>query len=135
MLDEKTLTKRLRTIFGAHHYVHVSEDTADIAAILNLPREQVENLMRSSYWRESLDYWGFQPELGDLKIAQQLWAELVGKDEHINPVEYPLRPDKAPQGEGDLALYPLIQSHLFCVDNLSKREMRKHYESVTNKEI
>ncbi|MDE0636672.1 MAG: hypothetical protein OXI43_12605 [Candidatus Poribacteria bacterium] len=58
MLDKKTLTKRLKTIFAAHHYVLVSDNITDIAAVLNLSIEQVESLMRSPYWRESLNYWG-----------------------------------------------------------------------------
>ncbi|MDE0636673.1 MAG: hypothetical protein OXI43_12610 [Candidatus Poribacteria bacterium] len=78
------------------------------------------------------DYWGFEPELGNLKIAQQLWTEFCDKGEHINPAEDTDIPFKAPQGEGDPALYPLIQAHLFCVDNLSKRDIRKHLSEDGN---
>ena len=136
MLDPKTLTKRLKTIFGAHHYMHVSDDIADIAAVVNLSPEDQEKLMRSSYWRESLDYWGFQPELGDLKIAQQLWTELVEKREDVDPVEYPDQQIGKPFYNYEVRA--LINSHLFCIDNLSNTDIRDrladdgnpvHYES------
>ena len=87
MLDEKTLTKRIKTMFGAHHYVYISDDAADIAAITNLSTEEIEALMRSPYWRDALDYWGFRPELGDLKLAQQLWTELVENASDLFPHE------------------------------------------------
>ena len=81
--------------------------------------------MRSPYWDEALHYWNYTPPLGDLNLAQKLWTELVEKDEHINPVEYPDKPIKAPQAEGDPSLYPLIHAHLFCVDNLSDTDIRE----------
>ena len=127
MLDQETLTKRLKTIWGAHHFLFISKDVADIADLIKLPRKKVEELMRTPYWDEALFYWGHTPKVGDLKLAQQLWTELVERGEHIQPVEYADIPHKsqALQGKGDPAVYPLIQSHLFCVDNLSKREIRE----------
>ena len=126
MLNQETLTKRLKTIWGAHHFLFTSKDVTDIATLIKLPRKKVEELMRTPYWDEALFYWGHTPKVGDLKLAQQLWTELVEKGEHINPVDYADTPHKAPQGEGDPAVYPLIQSHLFCVDNLSERKIREH---------
>ena len=130
MLDPKTLTKRLKMMFGAHHYMHVSDDITDIAAVVNLPLEDLEKLMRSSYWRESLDYWGFQPELGDLKIAQQLWTELVEKREDINPVEYPDQQIGKPFHNYDVRA--LVASHLYCVDNLSADDIHTRLTNENN---
>ena len=48
--------------------------------------------MRSAYWDKALLYWGYIPPIGDLNIAQRLWAELVENGEHINPIEYPNKP-------------------------------------------
>ena len=130
MLDPKTLTKRLKTIFGAHHYMLVSDDIADIAAVVNLPPEDLEKLMRSSYWRESLDYWGFTPELGDLKIAQQLWTELIERREDVDPVEYPDQQIGKPFYNYEVRA--LINSHLFCRDNLTAEDIRSRLANENN---
>ena len=124
-MKRETLTKCLKTIWGAHHFVHISKDVADIAAVLNTSPEKVVKMMRSPYWDEALHYWNYTPPLGDLNLAQKLWTELVENGEHLNPVEYPDKPIKAPQAEGDPALYPLIHAHLFCVDNLSDADIRE----------
>ena len=130
MLDPKTLTKRLKTIFGAHHYIFVSDDIADIAVVVNLSPEDLESLMRSSYWREALDYWGFQPELGDLKIAQQLWTELIERREDVDPVEYPDQQIGKPFYNYDVLA--LINSHLFCRDNLTAEDIRSRLANENN---
>ena len=121
-MNRKTLTRCLKTIWGAHHFVENSQDVADIAAVINVSPERVVKLMQSPYWDQSLHFWGYTPPLGDLKLAQELWEELVIKGEHINPVEYPDKTIKAPPGDPDV--FALIQSHLFCVDNLSDTDIR-----------
>ncbi len=123
MLDRKTLTKRLKTMFGAHHFVFSSQEVADISAVVNLSPEHLQKLMRSPYWDEALAYWGYTPPIGDLKIVEDLWAELIENGEDLNPVEYPEEMIGVPSGNHDV--YALINSHLFCVDNLSDEEIRK----------
>ena len=130
-MTRKTLTKLLKTILGAHHFVFSSRETADIAAVVNVSPERLKKLMNSPYWKEAISYWsGGNPllseeEVGDLKFAQRIWTELVEKGEHINLVDYPDTPISCPKGEGDPSLYPLIQSHLFCIDNLTDAEVRE----------
>ena len=65
MLSKKTLTKCLKTIWGAHHFVHHSKDVADIAAAINVSPERVAKLMHSPYWDQALHYWNYTPPAGD----------------------------------------------------------------------
>ena len=129
-MNRKTLTKILKTIFGAHHFVFSSKDTAGIAAVVKVSPERLQKLMRSPYWNEALHYWGYNPPIGDLMFAQQLWTELVENGEHINPVEYPDKPIKASSDNYDV--YALIASHLFCVDNLSDADIHEHLAADSN---
>lgn len=127
MFSRKDLTKLLKTIWGAHHFVFFSRETADIASVVNLSPQRLEKLMESPYWKEALHYWSGNPgfgeeNVGDLKFAERLWTEMVEKGEHINLVEYPDKSNDSPPGDPDV--YALIQSHLFCVDNLCDDEIR-----------
>ena len=122
-MKRETLTKCLKTIWGAHHFVHISKDVADIASVLNTSPEKVVKMMRSPYWDEALHYWNYTPPLGDLNLAQQLWTELVENGEHINPVEYPDGKIGVPSKNLDVGA--LIESHLFCISHLSDSNMRK----------
>lgn len=73
--------------------------------------------MQSEEWLICCSYWGNTPKLGDLNLAHRLWTELVENGEHITPVEYPEVPIKrAPTGDPEVNA--LVQSHLFCADNL-----------------
>ena len=97
MFSRKDLTKLLKTIWGAHHFVFFSRETADIASVVNLSPQRLEKLMKSPYWKEALQYWSGNPRfgegnVGDLKFAERLWTEMIEKGEHINLVDYP---DKA----------------------------------------
>ena len=128
-MTRKKLTKLLKTIWGAHHFVVFSRDPDDIAAVVNLSPQHLEKLMKSPFWKEAVSYWCGNPTcgdgyVGDLGFAQHIWIEMVEKGEHLNLVEYPDIPIKCAKGQGDPALYPLIQSHLFCIDNLSKGDLR-----------
>lgn len=122
-MKKQSLTKCLKTIWGAHHFAKNSQNVADIAAVLDVPCEYVVKLMRSPYWDECLHYWNYTPPLGDLKIARKLWEELVVNGEHINPVDYPDKPFKAQHF--NQGVYALIHSHLSCVDNLSDADIRE----------
>ena len=131
-MTRKKLTKLLKTIWAAHHFVVFSRDLDDIAAVVNLSPERLEKLMESPFWKEAVSYWCGNPSfgefgdgfVGDLGFAQHIWIEMIENDEHINLVEYPDLPLKCPKGETDPALFPLYQSHLFCLDNLSKTDIR-----------
>lgn len=121
-------TRILKIVFGAHHFVFGSKDASDIAEVLNVSPEHLQELMQSSYWDEALRYWhGNHKPIGDLPFVEKLWTEMVEKGEHINLVDYPDKPvkSKSVKGKGDPNLYPLIHSHLFCIDNLSDAEVRE----------
>ena len=60
-----------------------------------------------------------------MNLAQRLWTELVEKDEHINLVEYPEKPRNLKYSEAVLAVDALINSHLFCIDNLTEDEIQE----------
>lgn len=127
MFSRKDLTKLLKTIWGAHHFVFFSRETADISAVVNLSPQRLEKLMKSPYWKEALQYWSGNPRfgeenVGDLKFAERLWTEMVEKGEHINFVDYP---DKSFQSHADNPdVYGLLNSHLFCVDSLCDEQIR-----------
>ena len=123
MFSRKDLTKLLKTIWGAHHFVFFSRDIADISAVVNLSPQRLEKLMKSPNWEEALHYWkGNSPSVGDLSLAERLWTEMIEKGEHINLVDYPDKAIKSPPDNPDV--YALIQSHLFCVDGLCDDEIR-----------
>ena len=125
-MERKKLTKILKTVFGAHHFVFGSKDVTDIAAVINVSPEHLQELMWSGYWDEALRYWyGNHKPIGDLQFVERLWTEMVEKGEHIDLIDYPDKPIAVPKSEGDPSLYPLIHSHLFCIDNLSDAEVRK----------
>ena len=121
-MKRKTLTECLKTLWGAHHFVHCSQDVADIASVINVSPKRLKKLMQSRNWDEALEYWNYTPPLGDLILTQRLWTEMIEKGEHIHLIEYPDKPNDAPPGNPDV--FALIQSHLFCVDNLCNDEIR-----------
>ena len=127
MFSRKSLTKLLKTIWGAHHFVFFSRETADIASVVNLSPQRLEKLMETPYWKEALQYWSGNPRfgeenVGDLKFAERLWTEMVEKGEHINLVDYPDKAFQSPPDNPDV--FALLNSHLFCVDNLCDDEIR-----------
>ena len=125
-MTRKTFIKNLKMLFAAHHYVFNSQEIADIAVVINLSPKRVEKLMQADEWAEAVAYWKGNPvgKEGDLGLAEKLWAYMVENGEHTNLVEYPDTPFSAPKGAGDPDVYALIQSHLFCVDNLCDDEIR-----------
>ena len=67
-----------------------------------------------------------------MKLAQQLWEELiVENDGDLSDVEYPDKPVKFASG-GDFAVYALINSHLFCVDNLTPEDIQHRLATENN---
>ena len=127
-MKRRYLTKYLKTLWAAHHFVFISQDPTEIAAVLNVSTKRVEQMMRDQYWDEALKYWNYTPSLsdfGDLKLAKRLWTELVESNEHINLVEYPDKPIKSSEAYFTPETYALLNSHLFCADNLSDAEIRE----------
>ena len=122
-MTRKTLTKLLKTLFAAHHFVFFSKETADIAAVIKISPRRLEKLMKSNDWDEALAYWrGGSPSVGNLSLTERLWTEMIEKGEHIHLVEYPDKPLDSPPGDPDV--FALLNSHLFCVDDLCDDEIR-----------
>ena len=127
-MKREHLTNYLKTLWAAHHFVFISQDPAEIAAVLKVSTKRVKRMMCDQNWDEALKYWRYAPSLssfGDLKLAKRLWTELVEKDEHINLVEYPEQPIEFSDAYFTPETYALLNSHLFCADNLSDAEIRE----------
>ena len=60
----------------------------------------------------------------DLDLAEQLWTEMIEKYDDLSAIDFPENPFKSPH-TGDPTVYALIQSHLFCVDNLCHEQIRE----------
>ena len=131
-MKRKHLTRCLKTLWGAHHFVHCSKDVADIAAVINVSPKNVVKMMQSPYWDEALHYWNYTLPLGNLNLAQRLWTEMVEKGEHINLVEYPEKPRNLKYSEAVLAVDALIHSHLFCIDTLTEDEIQERLANEDN---
>ena len=71
-MKREHLTKYLKTLWAAHHFVFISQDPAEIAAVLNVSTKRVKRIMRDRHWDESLKYWNYTPSPGDLKLATSL---------------------------------------------------------------
>ena len=121
-MKRQTLTKCLKTLWGAHHFVYGSQDVADIAAVINVFPENVVKLMQSRNWDEALQFWNYTLPIGNLNIIERVWTEMIEKGEHIHLVEYPDKPIKSPPGDPDMLA--LLDSHLFCAYHLSDDEIR-----------
>ena len=118
-MTPKFLTHNLKLLFAAHHYVFNSKDPKDIAKVLKVKKSKVQYWMQSYEWLEAVSYWsGSRPnDGGDLAFAEQVWTEMIEKYDDLSAIDFPNKPFKIPH-TGDPTLYALIQSHLFCVDNL-----------------
>ena len=123
-MTRKFLTQNLKMLFAAHHFIFKSKDPKVIADVLNLKHSKIQHWMQSYEWIEAVSYWRGNPapKQGDLGLAENLWAEMVQNSEDLNPVDYPDKAIKSPSDNPDV--YALIQSHLFCVDNLCDDEIR-----------
>ena len=124
-MTQKFLTYHLKLLFAAHHYVFNSKDPKDIAKVLKVKKGKVQWWMQSYEWIEAITYWsGGTPSNGDdLALAEQVWTEMIEKYDDLSAIDFPENPFKSPH-TGDPAVYALIQSHLFCVDNLCDDEIR-----------
>ena len=126
-MTQKFLTYHLKLLFAAHHYVFNSKDPKDIAKILKVKKGKVQWWMQSYEWIEAVSYWsGSRPATGDdLDLAEQVWTEMIEKYDDLSAIDFPENPFKSPH-TGDPAVYALIQSHLFCVNNLTADEIQEH---------
>ena len=90
-MTRKTLTKNLKMLFAAHHYVFKSKDIEAIADVVNVKPSTIEDYMQSDKWLEDITYWKGNPPPteGDLKLATHVWLQMVTFDEHLFPSEYP----------------------------------------------
>ena len=90
-MTRKTLTKNLKMLFAAHHYVVHSKDIKEIARVINVNPIKLHQWMREHQddWLECLAYWGRRTKLGDFKLAKNVWSEMIAFDEHLFPSEYP----------------------------------------------
>ena len=127
-------TQNLKMLFAAHHFVYKSQDIHEIASVVNTKADIVEKWMQSFDWLEALNYWGNRPKAGDLKTAERRWADMIENDEDLSPIDYAERPEKCSKHSqnGNLDLYSLIQSHLFCIDDLTEDEIQEHLANEDN---
>ena len=90
-MNRKNLTKNLKMLFGAYHFVFNSQEIDDIASVINLAPQRVEKLMQTHVWLEIVAYWNGNPrgKEGDLGLAERVWSEMVEFDEHTFPSEFP----------------------------------------------
>ena len=72
---------------------------------------------------EALSLWNYNRPTGDFALAERVWTEIIQSVGGLSAVEYPDKPFKSSQN-GSPETYALINSHLFCVDNLSDDEIR-----------
>lgn len=92
-MTRKTLTRNLKMLFAAHHYVVHSKDTKEIARVVNVKPAKLQRWMREhpNEWLDCLAYWGTRTKIGDFGRAKYLWTDMVAFDEHLFPSEYPDR--------------------------------------------
>ena len=90
-MNRKNLTKNLKMLFAAHHYVFKSKDIQAIADVVNVKSSTIEDYMQSDEWLEIVAYWNGNPrgKEGDLGLAERVWSEIVTFDEHLFPSEFP----------------------------------------------
>ena len=128
-------TQNLKMLFAAHHFVYKSQDVHEIASVVNTKADIVEKWIQSYDWLEALAYWGNRPKQGDFNIAERRWTEMIENGEHLSPVDYPDIPENLSHSQEILEVSALIKSHLFCVNNLCRDEIRVrlaeecHFES------
>ena len=127
-MPPKFLTHNLKLLFAAHHFIFKSKDPKAIADVLNVKKSKIQYWMKSFEWIEAISYWrGNCPLEGDLGLAESIWTEMIENGEDMFPVDYPERPEKFSKclRNGNSDVYALIQSHLFCVDNLTEGEIQE----------
>ena len=86
---ENELKKLLKIFFAAHHFVYISKDIEEIARIVRVKKKTLEDWMTSPSWHEALLFWGYSPDLGDLRVAERIWKLMIEHGHHLSPIEFP----------------------------------------------
>ena len=93
MLDRSILTRKLKQLWAAHHYIFHTHDIEEIAKVVNVSVPKLQRWMKTPYWEQALAFWSsspnvFDPSLtaediraGDFKLAYQVWTDLIEKGE------------------------------------------------------
>ena len=125
-MTPKFLTYHLKMLFAAHHYVFNSKDPKAIADVLKVKKSKIQWWMKSHEWIEAITYWqGSRPAIeGDLNLAEKVWTEIIENGEDLCPVDYPDKPIGIKHAVEVLEASALLNSHLFCIDNLCTSEIR-----------
>ena len=118
-------TPNLKMLFAAHHFVYKSKDIHEIASVVNIKVDIIEEWMQSFDWLEALGYWGNRPKAGDLRAAERCWTDMIENSEDLYPIDYPDKPRHLSYTQNTLDASALIKSHLFCVDNLTEDEIQE----------
>lgn len=128
MLDEKTLRKRLKITYAAHHWLIHTPDPAEIAEVVNLSVERVEELMRSPFFEESLVIWGWTPQVSDLRTAQDLWTTLIENAHDLYPedLDYFDTPFNIDENKSIKHLPNVV-----CIEDLSHDQIRERIQEQT----
>ena len=123
-MNQKFLTHHLKLLFAAHHYVFNSKDPKNIAKVLKVKKDKIQHWMQSYEWIEAVSYWsGSRPNnREDLDLVEQVWTEMIEKYDDLSAIDFSENPFNSLITD-DPGVYALIQSHLFCVDNLCDDEI------------
>ena len=124
-MTREEFVKDFKVLFAAHHYAYISKDIDEIASVVNVSRRRLEGMIDTPEFLEALSLWNYNKPTGDFALAERVWTEIIQSIGGLSAVEYPDKPFKSSQN-GSPETYALINSHLFCVDNLSDNQIRKH---------
>ena len=86
---ENELKKLLKIFFAAHHFTYISKDITEIARIVRVKKKTLEDWMTSTEWREALEFWGYSPDLGDLRVAERVWKLMIEYGHDLSPIDFP----------------------------------------------
>lgn len=90
MLKRSILTEKLKQLWAAHCYIHLTKDISEIAKVINVSTTRLKQWMQSEEWEQALTFWGHPSKLikprssplyGDLKLAEQVWTDLIKRGE------------------------------------------------------
>ena len=126
-MDRQLLTQNLKMLWATYHYAFRSKDPKDIASVVHVNSYKLIQWMQTDEWVDCLSFWGQKIKNGDLNFAEKFWTEMIEKYDDLSAIDFPDKPFKSPY-TGDPDVYALIQSHLFCVDNLTECEIQERLD-------
>ena len=124
LMTRQTLVRNFKILFAAHHYAYISKDTDEIASVVNVSRRNIQSLIETPEFLDALSFWSCKENVGDFDFAERVWTEMIQNSEHLTLVEYPDKPFRHTLSNTEV--FQLIESHLFCADNLSDDEIRQY---------